>query len=295
MSKVLHHISFPEQSSLCFLKCRTTNMMNERFFLKLLLALFSGLIVAELLVVALFGFRVELILLCFILVAALTGIVLVARLLVPGRSESESVSMRRARAAGDATLRDRFQGYGVDEEFLGGDTQKRAKGSSPASPKSETRSSTSQLKGETPLSLEQAIRLHAEMYGGLRQLLQMMDKIDDAAFARLKAKAGLGRVSRSEVICQIRAMSTEEEGECCEELNSSLEETIRAFSSDRESFDEYIRRSMTTGESQSCGDDGFAVELDSNALSRGGGTMPANFSHDPKEIIASLKRAGAKS
>ena len=270
--------------------------MNERFFLKLLLALFSGLILVELLVVVLFGLRLELILLCFILAAALTGIILVARLLVPERSVSESVSMRRARAMGEATLRDRFQGYGVDEEFLGGDTLKRAKGSAPvSSPKPERRSSKSPPEGESLLSLEQAIRLHAEMYGGLRQLLQMMEKIDEAAFARLKANVGLESVLRSEVICQIRAMVTAEEGECSEELNSSLEETIMAFSSDRESFDDYIRRSMTTGDNQSSGDDGFSVELDSTALSRGGGTMPADFSHDPKAIIESLKRAGAKS
>ena len=55
--------------------------MNERFFLKLLLALFAGLIVAEVVVVALFGLRLELILLCFIVVAALTGIAFVVRLL----------------------------------------------------------------------------------------------------------------------------------------------------------------------------------------------------------------------
>ena len=57
--------------------------MNERFFLKLLLALFSGLIAAELLVVGLFGLRLELIMLLFILAAALTGMVIVARLLLP--------------------------------------------------------------------------------------------------------------------------------------------------------------------------------------------------------------------
>ena len=70
--------------------------MNERFFLKLLLFLFTGLIVAEALVVALFGLRLELILLCFIVVAALTGITFVVRLLLGERKEIDSVSMRRA-------------------------------------------------------------------------------------------------------------------------------------------------------------------------------------------------------
>jgi hypothetical protein len=44
--------------------------MNDRFFLKLLLALFAGLIAAEVLVVVLFGLRLELILFCFILTSS---------------------------------------------------------------------------------------------------------------------------------------------------------------------------------------------------------------------------------
>ena len=47
--------------------------MNERFFLKILLVLFCGLIAAEVLVVSLFGLKLELILLCFIVASALTG------------------------------------------------------------------------------------------------------------------------------------------------------------------------------------------------------------------------------
>lgn len=94
-------------------------MINERLLLKLLLALFSGLIAAELLVVALFGFRLELMLFCFILAAALTGILVVVRLLGQQRSEIDSVSARRAKAKRSEVMRDRLKDYGVDEEFLG--------------------------------------------------------------------------------------------------------------------------------------------------------------------------------
>ncbi len=270
--------------------------MNERFFLKLLLALFSGLIVAELLVVAFYGLRLELILLCFIIAVALTGIVIVARLLVPERSGSESVSMRRARAMREESLRDRFGEYAVDEEFLDGKGARRSKVSvaEPSMPKSS--GGSSDLNRGGAVSLENSIRAHAEMYGGLRQLLMMMEKIDETAFSQLKAKAGLGGVSKSEVICQIRAMAAVEEGECCETFKSSLDETIKAFSCDRESFEDYIRRSMTTGGDQSSGgDEGFSVELDSAALSQVPGTMPEDFSHDPKAVFSKLKKSGLNS
>ncbi|MFZ4801488.1 MAG: hypothetical protein ACOYLR_05800 [Chlorobium sp.] len=95
-------------------------MMNERLLLKLLLALFSGLIAAELLVVALFGFRLELMLFCFILAVALTGILVVVSLLGQQRPEIDSVSARRAKAKSSDVMRDRLKDYGVDEEFLGG-------------------------------------------------------------------------------------------------------------------------------------------------------------------------------
>ena len=95
-------------------------MINERLLLKLLLALFSGLIAAELLVVALFGFRLELMLFCFILAAALTGILVVVRLLGQQRSDIDSVSARRVKAKRSDVMRDRLKDYGVDEEFLGG-------------------------------------------------------------------------------------------------------------------------------------------------------------------------------
>jgi len=267
-------------------------IMNERFFLKLLLLLFSGLIAAELLLVVMFGLRLELIILCFIIAAALTGIVIVVRLLMPERIDTESVSMRRARAMREESMRERFQDYAVDEEFLGRKGARDVKGNA-ASTVMESSSGSAQ---PSAVSIEEAIRVHAGMYGGLAQLLQMMENMDEPSFGRLMAKVGFPGVSMSDVVCRIRLMADGEEEECCVALNSSLDEAIEAFGRDRESFDDYIRRSMTGGNNQSeSGEGGFAVELDSAALSQGTGVMPADFSHDPKSVLSKLKKPGAPS
>ncbi len=185
--------------------------MNERFFLKLLLALFAGLIVAELVVVALFGLRLELILLCFIVAAALTGSAFVVRLLLGERREIETVSMRRAMQKRGGVMQERLSEYGVDEEFMGGKTGRR------------------------------------------------------------------GKVA-----------------ECAQDAGEAEKPTLLdAHSMERESFDAYIRRSMNGAGEES--EDVFSVELDGAALARGSGVPPADFSHDPKSLIESLKRAGGLS
>ena len=273
--------------------------MNERFFLKLLLVLFAGLIAAEVLVVVLFGLRLELILLCFIVVAALTGIAVVVRLLLGERTEIDSVSMRRAREKRGGIMQDRLREYGVDEEFIGRKTVKRPKGNAPASAYSEQlRGSSIQSAAPVTVSIEEAIRVHAEMYGGLGQLRQMMEKIDEASFVRLVQKAGLGTLSREEVMLRITLMV--DEGSCSSEAASEAEGEspciLEGHTMDRESFDDYIRRCMTgVGDDPECVDKGFSVELDGDALSKGSGVPPPDFSHDPKSMISSLKRAGSQS
>ncbi|MEI6651471.1 MAG: hypothetical protein WCL42_02720 [Chlorobiaceae bacterium] len=271
--------------------------MNERFFLKLLLTLFSGLVAAELLVVLLFGFELELILFCFVIAVALTGILVVSWLLLQQPSEMDSVSGRRAREKRTDIMRDRLREYSVDEEFLGGGSVKDAKENSVAPPINEAQRSRKPSAGKPVASIEEAIRVHAEMYGGLVPLLQMMEKIDEGSFGRLVKKVGLGKLSREEVICKITFMieasspSIRDFGGVDGEQSSVLE----GHSMERESFDEYIRRCMTGAEDDSKCADGFSVELDSAALSRGAGVPPAEFSHDPTSVISSLKRAGTQS
>jgi hypothetical protein len=265
--------------------------MNERVFLKLLLVLFAGLIAAEVLVVALFGLRLELILLCFIVAAALTGIAFVVRLLLGERTEMDSVSMRRAMLKRGGIMQDRLKEYDVDEEFIGGKTVRRSKGNaSSVSFPDQLHGSRSQSSAPVTVSIEETIRVHAEMYGGLGQLLQMMENIDEASFCRLAQKAGLGDLSREEVMLKITLMVEESSG--AKEKPCILE----GHSMERESFDDYIRRCMNGAEEDSeSADKGFSVELDGAALSKGAGVPPADFSHDPKSVISSLKRAGEQS
>lgn len=270
--------------------------MNERFFLILLLALFSGLVAAELLVVLLFGLKLELILFCFIMAVALTGILVVLRLLLQQPPEIDSVSQRRARDKRTDIMRDRLKEYSVDDEFLGRESVKPGKGSSPHPPMAEARGK--QFQGESIQSIEQAIRVHAEMYGGLEPLLEMMEKIDDLSFGRLVKKVGFGEVSRETVLATIACMieknsSSMSDVVACEEGRPSI---LEGHSMDRESFDEYIHRCMSGAEDMAeSGDKGFSVELDGAALSRVTGGPPADFSHDPKAVMSSLKRAGTQS
>ena len=268
--------------------------MNERLFLKLLLVLFAGLIASEALVVALFGLRLELILLCFIVVAALTGIAVVVRLLLGERREIDSVSMRRAMQKRGGIMQDRLREYDVDEEFMGGKVVKPPKGSSPAPARHDMRGSSTPSSAPVTGSIEDAIRVHAEMYGGLGQLLQMMEKIDEASFGRLVQKAGLADLSRQEVMLKITCMIDEHASSDGAASQTSC--ILEGYSMERESFDDYIRRSMSGAEVDlESADKGFSVELDGVALSKGAGVPPADFSHDPKSVIASLKRAGSHS
>lgn len=267
--------------------------MNERFFLKILLVLFVGLIATEVLVVSLFGLKLELILLSFIVVAALTGIAFVLRLLLTERNDIDSVSMRRAKEKGTDIMQDRLKEYSVDEEFLGGKDVHRDKWNAQ---KPSLAHSAGREEAVLPVreSIEEAIRAHAEMYGGLGELLKMMEKIDDASFDRLVKKVGFGEVSREEVIVKITLMANADS----QAVESVREQQciLEGHSMDRESFDEYIRRCMNVADEESeSADNGFSVELDSVALSKGTGAMPTDFSHDPKAVFSKLNKPGTRS
>ena len=146
--------------------------MNERFFLKILLVLFCGLIAAEVLVVSLFGLKLELILLCFIVAAALTGILFVLRLLLAERNDIDSVSMRRAKEKSSGIMQDRLREYSVDEEFLVGKASNLSTRNSQKPSFQEHHAGSEEPVFPVRESIEDAIRVHAEMYGGLGELFQ---------------------------------------------------------------------------------------------------------------------------
>lgn len=268
-------------------------IMGDRFFLKLLLFLFAGLITAELLVVTVYGFRLELILFAFIIAVALTGIVIVSSLLLREGSDIESVSMRRLRQKSAGIMQDRLKDYSVDHEFMGEHASRGANVSAEA-PAFSAPAGNNEMKASTgTVMLDELIRQVAGMYGGFGTLLRAVEQLDNAAFKRQMAKAGFGSsgsFSREEVIERLIQMT---EGECLnnrDESGSSGEKecVIDGFSLDSESFDLYIQRSMSSTESD--GEDGFCVELDSEALSKRAGAMPPDFSHDPQAVFSKLKK-----
>ncbi|MEI6691631.1 MAG: hypothetical protein WCL43_02795 [Chlorobium sp.] len=269
--------------------------MNERLFLKLLLVLFLGLIAAEIVVVSLFGLKLELILLCFIIAAALTGILFVVRLLFSERPDIDSVSVRRAKQKSNHIMQDRLKEYTVDEEFLGANAFSHGKGNSQKFSDKEPHVLKPDIQKPPVLtSIEEAIRVHAEMYGGLDELQKMIQKIDETSFERLLAKAGFGRISREEIILQIALMANSELDSV--ETNREQQCILDGHSMDRDSFDEYIRRCMNVSDEESeASDKGFSVELDQEGLSRGTGPMPADFSHDPKAVFSKLNKQGKNS
>ncbi|NTW56828.1 MAG: hypothetical protein HGB20_07265 [Chlorobiaceae bacterium] len=266
--------------------------MNDRMSLKIQLSLFSALLVAELLSAVMFGLRTELILFIVVIAAALSGIVAVTGQLVRRPEEIETVSMRRSRAMRDDLLKERFREYGIDGEFLSGRNAK----TDGADPEPAFREAGKTMSG---VSLEETIRVHAGRYGGIAAFLVKMEAIDEAACEKIMKDAGFEGVSREDILRRMRLMASVEGEACIKVCQRSLEEAMDAFSSDRASFDDYIRRSMSSGQSGMDMDEdaeaGFSVQLDTASLSKAGGTMPQDFSHDPRSVIDRLKQKGRPS
>lgn len=257
--------------------------MDERLTGKLVFALSAGLLAAELAIAAFGGMDTGWMLLAFVIYVALGGMLLAAGMMREpvGGSAIESVSMRRARALQDEGMKDLLAGYDVDEEFLHGRQVK------PQPVKSNIAFS------EMPL--EQAIRAHADLFGGLEKLHEAIERFDEKAFSELARKAGIAGVSRVQVMEKIRVMACGEKEELRQSVSRSLDDTMKAFALDRGSFDDYIRRCMSAPDRGDDSDEeGFSVDLDIAGLSQGSSAPPADWSHDPKAILSKLKKPGAK-
>ncbi len=255
---------------------------RETFF-----ALSAALLVAEFAVAAFGDMSPGWMLFIFVIYVALSGMLFSFGMMQEnGGSGIETVSMRRARAFQDEHMKDMLDGYDVDDEFL-------HKGAVKAAGKPKPAKEPPQDSGAG--SLEEAIRTHAELFGGLSRLFDALERLDESAYADLARKAGIGDVSKNEVMEKIKGMACAEKTEIRETISRSLEETMRSLSNDRAGFDDYIRRCMTTTErSDDSGDEGFSVDLDIARLSQGSSAPPSDWSHDPKSVMAKLKKPGAK-
>jgi hypothetical protein len=257
--------------------------MDERLTGKLFFALSAALLAAALAVAAFTGMDAGWMLFAFVLYVALSGMLFAAGMMREqgGGSAIESVSMRRARALREEGMKDLLAGYDVDEEFLHGRSAK------PHAGKSD--------RPEPAMSLEEAIRAHADLFGGLEKLHEAIERFDEKAFQELARKAGITGVGRIEVMERIRMMACGEKEELRESVSRSLDDTMKAFALDRGSFDDYIRRCMSAPErTDDSGDDGFSVDLDIASLSQGSSAPPSDWSHDPKAVLARLRKTGPK-
>jgi len=251
--------------------------MNERLAAALFAGISVALIGAETTLAAIYGFDPGLILFCLALYAGAAGLLFSVKLLLDGGGDRiESVSERRARAKrGDGGI---LEGYDVDEEFLG----------------SGMRASKPVPAGGRPIddeSLKAAISSYAGMAGGLGKLRETIESMDDASFGAMVRKIGASGVPKERALAAIAELASAESGGSGRDEVPPL-----TISLDRETFDDYIRRCMTDGDT--CIDDdegsgeGFSVGLDAEGLSRLPGEPPAEFSHKPEAVKAKINRPG---
>jgi hypothetical protein len=250
--------------------------MNERLAAGLLAGLSATLITAEILLAALYGFEPGLILFCLSLYAGAMGLVFSLKQLLEVRGRRiESVSERRARAMRGEGGSNLFEGYDVDEEFIG----------------SGRRSAKPTSGSDRPLdddALKAVITSYASMAGGLAKLRETIDSIDEAAFRQMARSAGISGVTRARALAAVMELiAREETPEGANAGSPSL-----TISLDRETFDDYIRRCMTDKEAAIDDNEGagFSVGLDATGLSGSPSEPPADFSHDPRDVLAKIKR-----
>lgn len=252
--------------------------MNERLAAGLLAAISAALIGAETILALLYGFDPGLILFCLALYAGAAGLLFSMKILFEeGGGGIESVSERRARAMRSGGTGGILEGYDVDEEFLG-----------------RGRGARKPANGDRPIdddTLKAAITSYAAMIGGFSKLLETLDSIDEAAFRAMARSAGMAGVTRERAVAMVAELAAADmtgktEGGETPSLTISL---------DRESFDDYIKRSMNEPESGGAGaGGGFSIGLDAEDLSGRPSAPPTDFSHDPKAVFAKIGRPGGE-
>jgi len=260
--------------------------MNQRLAAGLLAGLSVALVAAETLAL-LAGLDARTMLLFLSLYAGLVGLLFALRTLSEGRREVvESVSERRVRARRDGLVGNLLDDYEIDEEFLGRGARKSGFKKPSASPASGAPKETVPDDEE----LKSAIRAYAGMVGGLANLRETIEAMDDSAFSSMASKIGMSGVTRERVLSVIVELVSAQ-GEVKSGDAPSL-----SLSIDKESFDDYIKRCMSEGENNADEkeNDGFSVGLDAGDLSSRPGTPPTEFSHDPKAVMERFKRSTEK-
>lgn len=261
--------------------------MNERMAAGLFAGLSGTLIVAELLIAALFGFDPGLTLFCLAIYLGASGLLFSLRILFDGRGGSgvESVSERRARAKQDKSMGRILEGYSVDEEFL--EHGRRGQGSRAAAEPARPAPPVAPPMDDE--ALKAAVKEYADMVGGLEKLRLKLESIEESAFQKMARSAGMSGVTREQAMMAITELAAG--GDAGKEEGGAPAFSI---SLDRETFDDYIKRCMTEGEESHAEGQGagFSIGLDEGGLSGMPSEPPTDFSHSPKAVFEKLNRPG---
>ena len=265
--------------------------MSERVVLRILIGLSVALIFSELVLLIIFGVRIEMILLPFVVFLAAVGVLLGIAFLKGMRPEIESVSMRRARAMKDDMIRKRLEGYEVDEEFMPGGRKKRQKGrasalqppfSHEAKPFTPPASTSRGVESDPFAGLEPKVLGLIESFGGVTQMVQKIESMDQVSYKRMLYGLKMPVVEKEEFLQPVRqAMG----GSC--RSKGSLRTDL-----DHEGMDDYIKKVLAGRDrSSESSSDTYSLDIDPGSFSTGSSSPPSEFSHKPEAVLDQFKRS----
>ncbi len=262
--------------------------MNERLVSRLLILLSALLLIAELVLVLLYGVRLDMLLLPVICYVGGVGMLMGFTYLKGKRPEVESVSMRRQRAMQDELVRKRLEGYEVDEEFLPGGHKKHSPVKPPAAQQPSSPSANPPVSAgrgvpdEDPFKdVEPYLRELAESFGGYSIMIQRVLSMDDVAYKRMLYSLGMEMMEREAFLAPLKSAMEKIVRKQGSSLRSSL---------DHEGMDSYIA-DVLAGRDSSPGQGGGTIDLGRDIPSGGSATPPSEFSHTPRSVLDQFKRS----
>ena len=262
--------------------------MNERLVARIVIGLSVLLIASEIVMIALYGIRFELVFLPFVIFLASLGVLFGIALLKGRRPEIESVSARRARAMKDEKVRKLLDGYEVDEEFLPGRRRKKKKRQQnqqvvvQGSGEPDSRPVVEENHVDPFGSIDPQLRSLAESFGGFEQMVRKIEAMDSVAFKRLQYSLDMQDVDKNRLLLPVRKALAKAAGG-----SSGLRELL-----DYEEMEEYMEQTLT-GRKPVGDNAGQTYSLDINMDDIGGRMPPPpdEFSHKPRDVIDRFKKS----
>ncbi|WP_294345107.1 hypothetical protein [Prosthecochloris sp.] len=262
--------------------------MSERLVARIIIGLSVMLIVSEVMVIALYGIRFEVVFLPFVVFLAFLGVLFGIVLLNGKRPEIESVSTRRARAMKDEKVRKLLEGYEVDEEFLPGGRKKKntrqekQRVAAPETSESHSGPSASETYRDPFEGMDPKLQSLAEGFGGFEEMVQKVEAMDAVAFKRLQYALDMPGVDKNQLLQPVKkALGDVSRGP------SGLRQLL-----DHEEMEEYMEQTLT-GRKPDGGKSEQTYSLDID-LDDVGGRMPPppdEFSHNPRDVIDRFKKS----